>query len=206
MRRLAIWIITLSFLYFVIGYIFVLLDFWDRETYNQVATIIGGTASILGLLGFILPGIKTTDLKALELDTLKNLAVTAEEIQKRDRELTTKQSDIVKLELQKKELEFLVRKASLSLFFKEQLERYYQRLVELISDNKEISRTINEITELKEKISELDVEIEKNPNAEKVLELVESAKRERLTTKIRTPLDFLFDPYFQLFRLLTRRK
>lgn len=192
-------------LYFIIGYILVLLDLWDKETYNQVATIVGGATSILGLLGFVLPGIKMTDLKKLELDTLKNLALTAEEIQKREKELTTKQSDIVKLELQKKELEFLVRKASLSLFFKEQLERYNQKLVELVSESKEISRVINEITELNEKVRELDVEIEKNPNAEKVFELVESAKRHRLATRIRTPLDFLFDPYVQLFRLLTKR-
>lgn len=192
---------TLLALYFIIGYTLVLFNLWDKETYNQVATIVGGTASILGLLGLILPGIKTSDLKAIELGTLKKLAETAEEIQKRDQELTTKQSDIAKLELQKKDLEFLVRKASLSLFFKEQLERYYQRLDDLVTDNKEISKTIREINELKEKISELDTEIEKNPNAEKVMELVESAKRQRLSTiRIRTPFDLLFEPWLRILR------
>jgi hypothetical protein len=62
------------------------------------------------------------------------------------------------------------------LFFKEQMERYYETLDNQISDNKEISRTINEIKELEYKTSELEIEIEKSPNTENILKSLQRQK------------------------------
>jgi multidrug resistance efflux pump len=124
---------------------------------------------------------------------LKSLAKTAEEIQKKEAELKTRESDISRLELQKEELEFLVKKASLNLFFKEQLERYYETLDKQISNNKEINRTLNEIRDLEFKVGELDIEIDKNPNTEYIIEIIKKARNYRRTEiEIKTPFDGFF--------------
>lgn len=199
MKKFAVSFIIIAVLFFIVGYIFVVFAILKQSLYNEIATIVGGLASILGLLGFVLPSLKTSDIKSIEIDTLKSLAKTAEEIQKKEAELNTKQNDLTKLELQKQELEFLVRKASLNLFFKEQMERYYENLDKQISDNKEISRTINEIKELEYKIEELSIEIEKSPNTENILKIIEDArKNRRAKVEINTPLDFLIAPLIQI--------
>jgi predicted nucleic acid-binding Zn-ribbon protein len=202
MKKFAVTFIILAVLYFVVGYVFVILGYLEQTLYNQIATIVGGLASILGLLGLVLPALKTSDIKTIEIETLKSLAKTAEEIQKKEAELNTKQNDLTKLELQKQELEFLVRKASLNLFFKEQMERYYETLDKLISDNKEISRTINEIKELEYKIVELEIEIEKSPNTENILKIIEEARKHRKTSiEIKTPFDAFFRAVEQIVGL-----
>lgn len=156
MKKNTSFFIVSVVLFFIVGYILVVLNILEQELYNQITTILGGLASTVGLLAFVLPSLRTSDIKNIELDTLKSLAKTAEEIKKKEAELKTRKSDISRFELQKEELYFLVKKANLNLFFKEQLERYYETLDKLISNSKEINRTLNEIRELKLKVSELD--------------------------------------------------
>lgn len=190
MKKITGSFIVLVVLFFIVGYILVILGKLEQTVYNQIATIAGGLASTVGLLAFVLPTLKNSDIKSIELNTLKSLAKTAEEIQKKEAELYIKQNDITQLELQKQELEFLVKKASLNLFFKEQLERYYETLDKQISYNKEITRTINEIKELEYKISELDIEIDKSPNTEYILQIIKEARNHRKSSiEIVTPLD-----------------
>lgn len=201
MKRFGIIYIALAVLYFVVGYALVVFGVMRQEVYNQVATIVGGLASILGLLAFVLPGIRSSDIKTIEVDALKSLAKTAEEIQSKEAELSTKQNDITRLELQKQELEFLVKKASLNLFYKDQMERNYETLDRLISENREIARVMNEIKELEFKIEELHIEIEKSANTENILKIIEEARSHRKTTiEINTPLDPFFRLLAQLFR------
>lgn len=202
MRKYTIIFIILAVLYFIVGYILVLTGILQQSQFNQIATIVGGVASIIGLLSLVLPTLRTSDIKSIEIDTLKSLTKTAEEIQKKEAELSTKQNDITKLELQKQELEFLVRKASLNLFFKEQIERYYENLEKQISENKEISRTIKEIKELEYKISELEIEIQKSPNTDNILKIIEEAsKHKQLSVELKTPFDSIFNVFTQIARM-----
>jgi predicted RNase H-like nuclease (RuvC/YqgF family) len=190
MKKLTGILIILLVLYFVIGYVLVVLNLMRLDAYNQIATVLGGIFSGIGLLAFVIPSVKTSDIKNIEIETLKSLAKTAEEIQKKEEELKTRESDISRLELQKEELEFLVKKASLNLFFKEQLERYYETLDNQISRNREINQTLNEIRELEFKVSELDIEIDANPNAEYILEIIHKARGHRRSNiEISTPFD-----------------
>jgi hypothetical protein len=193
MKKITGFFIVLVVLFFLVGYVLVVLNILEQKTYNQIATILGGLASTVGLLAFVLPSLRTSDIKNIELDTLKSLAKTAEEIQKKEAELKTRESDISRLELQKEELEFLVKKASLNLFFKEQLERYYETLDKQISNNKEINRTLSEIRDLEFKVSELDIEIDKNPNTEYIIEIIKKARNYRRTEiQLTTPFDGIF--------------
>jgi hypothetical protein len=206
MKKFARFLIISVVLYFILGYILVILNVLKQELYNQIATIVGGIASACGLFAFVIPSIKTSDFKNIEIDTLKSLAKTAEEINKKEEELKTRESDIVRLELQKEELEFLVKKASLNLFFKEQLERYYETLDKQISGNREINQTLNEIRELEFKVNELDIEIEANPNTEYILEIIKKArKHRRAQVEIRTPFDGIFRVFDEIARTIVSK-
>ncbi len=206
MKKFARFLIIIVVLYFIVGYILVILNVLKQELYNQIATIVGGIASACGLFAFVIPSIKTSDFKNIEIDTLKSLAKTAEEIQKKEEELKTRESDIVRLELQKEELEFLVKKASLNLFFKEQLERYYETLDKQISRNREINQTLNEIRELEFKVNELDIEIEANPNTEYILEIIKKARNHRRTqVEIKTPFDGILRVFDEIVRTIVSK-
>lgn len=191
MKRITSIVIILVVAFFVVGYLCVIAGWMNQSTYNQIATIAGGLASTVGLLTFVLPGLKTSDIKSIEIETLKSLAKTAEEIQQKEKELNKKQDDLTKLELQQQELEFLVKKASLNLFFKEQMEKYYETLDRQINENREISRTINEIKELEYKIEELEIEINKSPNTEQIMKIIEDARKHRLKVEIKSPIDLI---------------
>lgn len=67
MKRLTLLTITISVLYFILGFIAVKLGYLKKDFYNESATIIGGIASILGLLGIVLPSIKPSDIENLEI-------------------------------------------------------------------------------------------------------------------------------------------
>ncbi len=206
MKKITGFFIVIVVLFFIVGYLLVVFDILKQPLYNQISTILGGLASTIGLLAFVLPSLRTSDIKNIEIDTLKSLAKTAEEIQKKEAELKTRESDILRLELQKEELEFLVKKASLNLFFKEQLERYYETLDKQISNNKEINRTLNEIKELEFKVNELDIEIDQNPNTEYIIEIIKKAKKHRKTEiEIKTSIDGVFKVIDDLFGVLLRK-
>jgi hypothetical protein len=203
MKKITGFFIVTVVLFFIIGYILVVLNILEQNLYNQIATVLGGLASTIGLLAFVLPSLRTSDIKNIEIDTLKSLAKTAEEIQKKEAELKTRESDILRLELQKEELEFLVKNASLNLFYKEQLERYYETLDKQISNNKEINTTLNEIRELEFKVNELDIEISKNPNTEYIIEIIKKARKYRKTEiKITTPFDVFFKAFDEIGRAI----
>ena len=206
MKKITTIIIVSAVVFFTVGYILVILKIIEQNLYNQIATVIGGTASLLGLLSFVKQKKKTSDLKNLELETLKSLTKTAEEIKQKEEELSNKQSDLTKLELQKKELEFLVKKASLNLFLKERLENHYEVLEKQVSENREITRSINEIKELEYKVRELELEINENPNAENILKIIEeSYKYKKTKVEIKTPLDFLFEPLAKFLTITIRK-
>ena len=79
---------------------------------------------------------------------------------------------------------------NLNSFYKEQIERYYDTLDKQISDNKEISRTLNDIKEIEYKIEELKIEIEKSPNTESIMQIIEEARKHRKNSvEIKTPID-----------------
>jgi hypothetical protein len=176
MKKVIVFLILLCILYFIGGYIAVKLTWIDINTYNQFAIIAGGLASILGLLSFVLPRFSTNDIKSVELDALKKLTKTAEEIQNREVLLNQKESDIKRLELQKKEMEFLVRKASLSLFLKEQYESKSKRITELVDNTPELKQLLEDSHDLKTKIGELEIEINESDNSELLREIIKESK------------------------------
>ena len=78
----------------------------------------------------------------MNVDALKNLTSAVEEIHKKERELKDKTNIIRDLEIKKENLEVLIQKAGLSLFYKNEAERYTEKLQDYLQSHKEIQDII----------------------------------------------------------------
>ncbi len=81
MRRVFAVIILLCVTYFLGGWIAVYSGWILQETYFTYAGIVGGLASVVGLLSFTRPGISNADLQQLELGSLRSITDTSEKLQ-----------------------------------------------------------------------------------------------------------------------------
>lgn len=139
----------------------------------------GGLASVVGLLSFVRPRITRTDIQELEVESLKKISRAAEELEKYKSERNAAEQELARLALQKEEMEFLVKKASLSLFLKDQLKAVHRGIAAILDDNKELARLISEYDQLVEKLVALGEEIERDKNVELLREVLKSATQSR---------------------------
>ena len=181
-KAILLLLVSLCLLYFCIGLFLALFNIVDFQTYGMGATVAGGLASILGLLGFLLPKLTTDDIKNIELVAIKNLVKVSEEItnkteelNRRKNELSQKDRDIQELELQKQEMEFLIKKAGLLHYLKEQFFFKEKSIVDFLDSNEGVKTLIDETIELKKKIQELDKEIDQSKYADFLQEIIVSA-------------------------------
>lgn len=182
-------LIVLVVLYFVVGLVFAKIGFlgFKMEKYLEFGTIFGGIASVVGLLSFVIPKFTSSDLREFELDVLKKIVTVSDDLKQKEEKLE-------KL----KEMEFLVEKASMSLFTRDQLERRYERISEIISENRELSKLMDDIRPLENRLKTLNEEIEKNENAELLKEIMNKVKP-------KDPLDALRgNPILQVLRFLEK--
>lgn len=133
MRRFFTLIILLCIAYFLGGWIGVYFKWISRDIYFTYAGIVGGLASVAGLFALTRPALTQSDVQAIELDTLKSMTETAEQLKKLELARARTEGQLVDLAEKKKEMELLVKKASLALFLKEQYLHCEQQILEEIS-------------------------------------------------------------------------
>jgi hypothetical protein len=181
MRRIFAIIILLCIIYFLGGWIAVYFNILKEETYYSFAGIVGGFASVVGLFSFTKPALTKSDLQEIELDSIKSIAKTTEELNKLEKKREKTQVEIGDLTLQKKEMELLVKNASLALFLKEQHNHYEEKILAELKENKELSENLIKIEELNKKINTLNQEIESDPNVDLLKEIINSSLKRELT-------------------------
>jgi hypothetical protein len=80
MRTFFLYAIVFCLLYFIFGWVAVQLDWVTRDTYFAWAGIVGSLASVVGLLAATRPSMTSSDLQTLEIEALKSLTSTSEEL------------------------------------------------------------------------------------------------------------------------------
>ncbi|MGX9727230.1 MAG: hypothetical protein ACTFAK_07895 [Candidatus Electronema sp. VV] len=174
MRKLIVSLVILSVLYFIIGFIAMYFEYISKDIYYNLSAIIGSIASVCGLLTLgIVKKLNSGDFENVEMDYLKRASDAAKELNKKKEELASKaeelensEKEIKKLEIKKQEMEFLVKKASLSLFLQDQIERNQKIVIEKIESDQELKRLLSEIGPLKDKLHKLEQEIKIDPNVD----------------------------------------
>lgn len=129
MRKLIISLFILLLVIYAGGAICVPCAFFDWEAYYKLVAIVGGLASVIGLgaASFV-----RVDLLSYDAEAIKRLAEAAKEIENKNTQIKNASDKIASLEYKKEELEVLVKKASMILFYKEELSRLYEKLLTLI--------------------------------------------------------------------------
>lgn len=150
MKRIIKIIVLLALIYFAVGLIVAksnLVPYFPYQVYLELSSIVGGIASVFGLLALGIPALTTKDLKELELDSLKKVVSLAEDMKKADDELLKRSSEIGQLEQKKKRMELLMRKASMSIHLSDKHRSNTEQLIKLYRENKDIESSLHALEE-----------------------------------------------------------
>lgn len=179
-RKFALICFIVAILCYGLGALFAYNNWWiDWDVYQKIVAVVGGLASVVGILG-----LGASPFKDLNSNMLKELAQKKEEYEKKQEMLQSATDQIAKLELKKEDLEALVEKASLSLHYKSELKRMYDKLGELVEKNDDISKLIDEIKKMESDAKDLNSNIEKNENVKEIIETIQKAN-DRTERKLR---------------------
>jgi len=177
MRRLFAIIILLCMVYFLGGWIGIHLGWLSENEYFAYASIVGGLASASGLISLTRPALSKSDIQAIELDTIKSMTETAERLKQLENAQSRAKGELGNLELKKKEMELLVKKASPALFLKEQHAYYEKQVLEDIEKNSQLRTNLAKAADASSKLAALNEEIESSPNVAQLKEIIKSASR-----------------------------
>ncbi len=180
MRKFALIFFIVAILCYVLGALFAYKNWWiDWVDYQKIVAVVGGLASVVGILGLV-----SNPIKNLNSNILKELAQKTEEYEKKQEKLQSATDQIAKLELKKEDLEALVEKASLSLHYNAELKRMYDKLGELVEKNDDISKLMAEIKNMESDAKDLDCVIDKDENIKGIIETIQKAN-DRTERKLR---------------------
>jgi predicted nucleic acid-binding Zn-ribbon protein len=177
MRTFAAIIIGLCFLYFALAVSAVLLGHLDIERFAFFSSIAGTLASVFGLLSLLKPSITNEDFRKVEIDTLKSLAQTSEELSQLESQRSRTAEEIDNLRIQKKEMELLVKKVAMSFFLNEQQDYYLTKISSIIESNIELRDTLNKLQDTRQRLKALGEEIKSDEKAELMLEVIEASRQ-----------------------------
>lgn len=187
-RKVIFSLITICLMYFIFGFVAVKFGWFSSNTYNTYTTLAGGIATLCGLYAFTLPKLTTHDIKGVQIESFKELAQTADELISKEKEINLKQTELTKLDKQKKEMEFLVRKASLSLFLQDQIERNEKRIHQLLSkkENDEMVDLLEEVFKSQKQLNVLNEEIQLSDQVELLNEIINKSRKQQDDTVVIT--------------------
>ena len=171
MRKLVLFCFVVAVLSYVLGAILAwrnLLIDWDE--YLKIVAVVGGLASVIGVIGLVL-----SPIRDLNSQVLKDLAHTTEEFERKQEMLEKATQEIKTLELKKEDLNALVEKASLSLYYKAELKRMYDKLNKMIDSSEDISNLLKTIAKMEEDAQTLGCEIERNKDISVIISTIQKA-------------------------------
>lgn len=134
-----------------------------------------------GLFALTRPALTQSDLQAIEIDTLKSMTETAEQLKILQTARSKTAEELDGLELKKKEMELLVKKASLALFLKEQYLHHERQVLDEISKNNDLQQSLDKASEVSTKLAALNEEIDAHPNVRQLRDIITSASRRQPT-------------------------
>lgn len=152
-----------------------------KDDYFAYAGIVGGLASVAGLLALTRPAITQSDFKSAEIEAMKSMAATAEQLDKLQSTRAQTVQEIDELAIKKTAMELLVKKASLALFLKEQYSHHERLVLDELENNGKLQVALSNASETAEKIRALDEEISIDPNVNQLREIIRTASQREPT-------------------------
>ena len=195
----------LACLYFIVGFIAISMNYWEKEEYFNLSAIIGGIASVSGLLSLVISGVKRKDIEQIGIDYLKDVIKASDELKEKEKELIKKAADLSKkekelrqLDIRKKELEYLVQKSSMILFLKDQHNRTKERIIEIIN-TKELKKHYDQLENIELQIQALDTEINRSKEVEFLKKVIKEAGNHKVKIKKTGIIERFYDTLYKIF-------
>ncbi len=202
MRKVIAVVVILCLAYFVIGWVAMYFGMVDREKYFAYTGLVGGVASVAGLIAFFRPALSKSDVDAVGIESLKSLTKTAEELKELEEAQARAKGELGDLEIKKKEVELLVRKASLALFLREQHSYYEQQIKERLEGDVGLMADLGKIDGIQRQLEALNEQIDSSPNVKLVREVISSAQRQDRMDEIIEAMPFFLRPFLELSRII----
>ena len=197
MKKAMTFLVLMVLIFFIGGYFLVKYGLMKESLFLLLATIVGGLTSAISLLSLVRPSISTRDIQNLELDSLKSITQMAEDIHNVKQKAAITKSELERLEAQKIEMEFLVKKASLSLFLHERSDAISKQLWEIIRHHKEIPTLLAQYSDVIDKLKALDEEIEQDKNVSLLKDVIRTA---RVSQGVKDPFTILFESFARILK------
>jgi len=205
-KILTITIILTAIFYFIIGYILVIVNLFELNQFLNFAAIIGGIASVLSLLSFVLSNLKKQDIENLGIEYLKDIIRKSEELKQKEIELSQKRNDLTKrekeiqaLEIKKKEIENLIQKTSMVVYLQDQYNHMREGIIKIIEE-KELIKAYDKLNAIELKLKALDSEIANDKNIEFLKQIMNkmgnigrATKMSKLQDTVQRQIELFFD-------------
>lgn len=179
MRRFTLAIVILAPLIFLGGGIAAYLQWITVQSYAVISGTIGGLASVAGLTVFLSPKFTAGDFKGVESDLLENVAKASKAVEESEKAIGAKRAEISQLEKERRELELLVRLASLRTFHEERLKATAKEIESKIDHDLDFRRLLIDHQTSKDLVAEMDGQISSSPNADKIEEVLQYIREQR---------------------------
>lgn len=186
--------------YLVLGRVAVSWHWMTDAQYQGSAVIVGGIASVLGLLSLLRRRLTQADVQQVEVETLKQLVATSEELGRLEATRATTRQELGDLESRKQEMELLVRKASLTLFLRDQRDRCTADIQEALVVNPHLVEALDLLASTDEKLHAPNEEIAGDRNVELLTEVLRDARHPASRAEVLArALPFPFGEIAELF-------
>lgn len=189
-KRIAAIAILIFVGYSVIGFGLVAFNKFEIGDFLIWFGVLGGLVSVVGLLSFFQKSTTKEDLQELQLDTLREIADSSRKLENLEEVREATVNDINTLEIQRQQMEVMIRKASLSIFLQEQYKLYVNKVLEQIRSNDDLHGNLNQLSNVHEQLEALEEEISKDENVDLLLEILRQAKQRSEESQIKTTIEF----------------
>ena len=216
---MLIYAIVAALMYFAFGGIAVWLGKLTVESYALFGGLAGSVASILGLVSLSRPALTQSDIENVEIDVLRKLTETSSqlkdieqkrlaEMQKLESARVVTQEQMEQLSQQKKEMEFLVRQASLVLLLQEQRRMRVDQIEQELAKSPELREHLESLDSVTRKLTALQEEIDVSPHVELLQSVIRSSQRNDNTiveyvNRLPPFNRFLLRPHLEFIRMFS---
>ena len=133
MRRVLAVIIGVCILFFIAGFVAAQYGWLIKDDYILYSAVVGGIASVVALLSLNRPVLSKDELKKIDLEALTAVTEASQELQALIKTKSNTEAELENLDLQRQEMEIMVRKASLMLFLQEQHKHHQTQITNRVN-------------------------------------------------------------------------
>lgn len=108
------------------------------------------------------------------------------------------------MDIKKQQIEYLIRKVSLGIFLKDQLEISENRILEISEENKELKKLIAQRNNIIEQLTEIEEEIEKNPNVDLINQIIKNTKERLNQKRVKRTIKSLPEYFIEAVEVITK--